>query len=298
MSAGAAGPPGPAPRGAVWPGLADFHSHSTASDGQLAPAALAAAAVAAGLKLLALTDHDTVDGLPEFLEAGSAVGVVALAGVEISLLYPGTMHLLGLNVGGAPGLPASLEALKAFRADRNRRMLEKLDQLGYHISRERLLEISGGGQTGRPHFAAALVESGCFQTSEDVFKKLLGRGGPGYVEKAKLAPERGLTMLREAGWAPVLAHPASLALSGESELAPVIEKLVDHGLVGLEVYHPTHDRRQTALFSRLARRYGLTPTGGSDFHGPRKPQSPLGWTIEHSLAGLDALDGLQRKMSY
>lgn len=273
----------------------DLHSHSTASDGSLRPAELVAAAAEAGLAGLALTDHDTVDGLAEFLAAGRDLGFPVLGGVEISLEHPGTMHLLGYDLGGGGAIPAALDRLKSFRQDRNLKVLDLLGGLGYHLSWGRVLELSGGGQVGRPHFAALLLEKGCFQSLEEVFDKLLGKGRPGYVDKIRLSPEEGLAMIRQAGWAPVLAHPVSLNLEPRDYPA-AIARLAEGGLAGLEVIHPRHSRDQMDFFRRLARDLGLAATAGSDFHGQAKPRIGLDWVRTAAAPGWEMVDRLRDRL--
>ena len=277
-------------------GYVDLHLHSTASDGCLTPAELIDAAAQAGLKGLALTDHDTIDGLPDFYAAASARGMKAIGGVEISLEHPGTMHLLGLNVCGGTEIPSSLGKLKTFRTERNLKMLNRLGEMGYLLPWDQLLQKARGGQMGRPHFAALLIEKGYFKTREEAFDKLLGKGKPGYVDKTRLSPEDGLLMLREAGWAPVLAHPASMCLAPDQW--PVwLARLTDGGLAGIETWHPSLNREQMDFFQKQAREFGLVQTAGSDFHCPGKPAAGLGWVIENSPLGwADMVEALCEKM--
>ncbi len=277
-------------------GRVDLHSHSTASDGALSPGQLVRTAAVLGLTGLALTDHDTVDGLAEFLAAGRGTSLKLVGGVEISLDHSGTFHLLGLNVAGDIGLPAALSRLKTFRVDRNIRMLDRIGRLGYHISWEILLEAARGGQLGRPHFADILVARGFFKNRDEVFEKLLGKGCPGYVDKIHLSPEEGLSMIRAAGWAPVLAHPVSLGLA-TSDWLTWLGRLTDGGLLGLEVYHPSHSQEQSDFLGGLARRFGLVPTAGSDFHSEAKSASLLGWTLRNSPFGWEMVEELRNKLN-
>ena len=274
----------------------DFHTHSTASDGDLTPTELAAGAARAGLTGLALTDHDTVDGLEEFLEAARTRGLIAVGGVEISLEHPGTMHLLGYNVAGGPAVPAALSRLKAFRLERNRAMHAKLVQLGYDLDWEELSAKSGGGQLGRPHFAALLIEKGYFAAWEEVFDQLLGKGRPGYIDKKRFSPEEGLAVIRGAGWAPVLAHPVTLGLT-PAQWPDFLADLRAKGLLGLEVRHPSLSDDETEFFLGLARRFELIPTAGSDFHGAAKPDIGLDWARDHNPSGAEALEGLRHQLS-
>lgn len=275
-------------------GRMDLHTHSTASDGSLSPAALVAEGQRAGLEILALTDHDTVDGLGEFFQAGAGTGLTLLGGVEISLEHPKTFHLLGYNVRGGAGIPSALERLQGFRDERNRLMLKRLNGLGYAITWERLKELSPDGQLGRPHFATALLEKGYFTDRQAVFDELLKKGQPGYVDKIRLDPPDGLAMLRAAKWAPVLAHPVSLGLSADQWPAFMAE-LVDMGLVGVEVYHPDMNEQESRFFLELAARFKLAPTCGSDFHGANKA-TPLTWVQTHSPLGLAAIEQLRQTM--
>jgi len=276
-------------------GLVDLHAHSLASDGSLSPAGLAAAAALAGLTTLALTDHDTVDGVPEFLAARTEITLDLIGGVEISLEHSGTFHLLGLNVAGDAEIPAELGRLKTFRVERNLRLLDRIGRLGYRLSWEALLRVSQGGQMGRPHFAALLVERGFFRSRDEAFDKLLGKGRPGYVNKTRLSPAAGLAMIRAAGWAPVLAHPTSLGLAPE-DWPGWLDRLKADGLVGLEVYHPSQGPEQSAFFLDLARRLDLAPIAGSDFHGEAKPAAPLGWTVKNSPLGRETLEELRSRL--
>jgi predicted metal-dependent phosphoesterase TrpH len=170
-----------------------------------------------------------------------------------------------------------------------------MGRLGYRLPWEALLNVSQGGQMGRPHFATLLVERGFFRNRDEVFDKLLGKGRPGYVNKTRLSPADGLAMIRAAGWAPVLAHPLSLGLAPEDWPA-WLGRLKDGGLVGMEVYHPSQGPDQSAFFLELARRFDLTPTAGSDFHGETKPAAPLGWTLKNSPLGREMLEDLRAKL--
>ncbi|MDL2259994.1 PHP domain-containing protein [Deltaproteobacteria bacterium OttesenSCG-928-K17] len=276
-------------------GGVDLHTHSSASDGALEPAELAQAAKTAGLSAVALTDHDTIDGLAAFKAAADALGLTAVGGVEISLEHSGTMHLLGLNAGGGDGIPAALKSLKTYRVERNLKMLDLLGRQGYYLSWEKLLETARGGQMGRPHFAALLLKKGYFKTRDEVFDHLLGKGKPGYVDKRRLAPEEGLAMLREARWAPVLAHPVSLGLEA-GQWPKYIDQLKSWGLAGLEVNHPSHNPDQVEFFAALARNSGLVATGGSDYHGEFKPAAGLDWARLNCPFGLEIIDALAEKV--
>ena len=278
-------------------GRVDLHCHSNASDGRLTPSEVVAGALAAGLTGLALTDHDTVDGLPEFFEAADRLGLKAIGGVEISLQHTGAMHLLGLDVMDGLNIPASLESLKKFRLERNIKMHSRLEEMGYHLSWDQLLQKAQGGQMGRPHFAALLVENGYFETIGEVFDQLLAKGKLGYMDKQRLSPEEGLDMLHRAGWISVLAHPVSLALE-DGQWESCLNALVSQGLAGLEVYHPSHSPEQIAFFRTLAHRFNLVETAGSDFHGSNRPSVGQDWVKNNSpLVGWEMIDALRNKLN-
>jgi len=256
----------------------DLHTHSSASDGSFPPAEVVRLAKAGGLTAMALTDHDTVDGLPEAVAAGDSLGVEIIPGVEISAQFPGgTMHILGLFVDYADGLlDQRLAVLKQARIDRNPQIIAKLNALGIPITMARVEEISGGGQVGRPHIARALMELGTVSDLQDAFDKYLGWRKPGYVSKFRFPPGQALAMIREAKGIPVLAHPFTLNQGTAYALKNVVMELKGQGLAGLEVFYSDHTREQIALYLKLAQELGLLITGGSDFHGLNKPEISLG----------------------
>jgi len=256
----------------------DLHTHSTASDGSYSPAEVVRLAKEGGLAAMALTDHDTVDGLPEAVAAGAELGVEVIPGVEISAQFPGgTMHILGLFVEYHNGrLDERLAVLKQARIDRNPRIIAKLNALGIPITMEQVNQISGGGQVGRPHIARALMEAGYVQDLQEAFDKYLGWHRPAYVSKFRFPPEAALAMIREAKGIPVLAHPFTLGLGSAYALKNLIIELKGLGLAGLEVYYSEHTPEQEALYLKLVRELDLQISGGSDFHGLNKPEITLG----------------------
>ena len=258
--------------------LIDLHVHSSASDGSYPPAEVVRYAKEGGLTAMALTDHDTVDGLPEAVAAGETLGVEVIPGVEISAQFPGgTMHILGLYVDYHNGrLDERLAVLKQARLDRNPRIINKLNALGISITMARVEEISGGGQVGRPHIARALMEAGYVQDLQEAFDRYLGWRKPAYVSKFRFPPEQALAMIKEAKGIPVLAHPFTLNQGSAYALKNVIIELKGLGLAGLEVFYSDHTPEQIALYLKLARELNLLITGGSDYHGLNKPEITLG----------------------
>jgi len=258
--------------------LIDLHTHSTASDGSYRPAEVVRLAKVAGLKAMALTDHDTTDGLPEAVAAGAELGVEVIPGVEISAQFiDDTMHILGYFLDFRSGkLAERLAVLKQARKERNPKIVAKLNALGIPITMEQVERASGGGQVGRPHIARALLESGYVSSMQQAFDIYLKNGGKAYVEKFRFPPAEAMDMIREAGGVPVLAHPFTLGLGSASALKEVLLDLKDQGLAGVEIFYADHSPEQEALYLKLARELGLLVTGGSDFHGNNKPDVTLG----------------------
>ena len=257
--------------------LIDLHTHSTASDGSYSPAEVVRLAKEGGLTAVALTDHDTVDGLPEAVAAGAECGIEVVPGVEISAQFPGgTMHIVGLFVEYHNGrLDERLAVLKQARIDRNPRIIAKLNALGIPITMEQVDRISGGGQVGRPHIARALMEAGYVSSIQEAFDKYLAYQRPGYVSKFRFPPNEALAMIREAKGIPVLAHPFTLNLAA-IPLKNLIIELKAQGLAGLEVFYSEHTPEQEALYRKLAGELDLLVSGGSDYHGQNKPEITLG----------------------
>lgn len=262
--------------------LIDLHTHSTASDGTLSPAELVRLAQKSGLKALALTDHDTVEGLAEAMAASQGLGLEFVPGVEISidgaglLDKPASLHVLGLYVDHThPGLLAGLKELQEARARRNPQIVAKFNALGIPMTLEEVAAKAGGHLVGRPHFAQVLLERGLVRDRGEAFARYLAAGAAAYVPKSRFTPQRGLAMLRAAGALPVLAHPGLLKL-GEFQLESLLRKLMAQGLEGLEAIYSEHDSATRLGLTRLAARLGLEISGGSDFHGRAKPDISLG----------------------
>lgn len=246
------------------PGKIDLHVHTTASDGSLSPAETVREAVARGVGLLGIADHDTVGGIPAAEEAARAVGLPLVPGVELSVgSGEREIHVLGcfVDVGGI-ALREILAALRAARDRRNERILLRLAQLGAPVDPARVQDIAGSGSVGRPHIAKALVEAGHVSSEGEAFGRYLARGRPAYVGRERLSPREASKVIREAGGIPVLGHPAKIGPR------PVIEALVDEEMAGLEVFHSDHDERDVALLMSIAKERDLLITGGTDSHGP------------------------------
>ena len=244
----------------------DLHVHTTASDGRLTPAETVGLAIQRGLRVLAITDHDSTGGVDAAVEAAGA-GLEVLAGVEINTdTAQGETHMLGYLLDHRnTGLQARLTDRRRARFERGRTMVSKLDALGLAISWERVQEIAGadeGGAVGRPHVARALEERGYVKSPQEAFERYLGRGGPAYVEYEKLTPEEAIAMIRAAGGLAVLAHPSTI-----EGLDRFLRSLIDAGLEGLECYYGQYPEETVLGLVALADRLGLVATGGSDYHG-------------------------------
>jgi 3',5'-nucleoside bisphosphate phosphatase len=257
----------------------DLHCHSTASDGTLSPTEVVDLAVSSALSALALTDHDTIAGVAEAAEAARKAGLDFVPGIEIScdVPRPATMHLLGY--GFDPRSPVLLDLTTRLiegRNDRNPRIIRKLNELGVAITMEEVEAEAGGTVVGRPHIAAVLHRKGYVSSIKQAFDKYLAQGAPAYFDKERLTPKQAIGLVLESGGVPVLAHPVQLRTENDAQLEQIVKDLTDLGLVGLEVIHSDHDAALVEKYSKLAERYGLIKTGGSDFHGTNKKDIHLG----------------------
>jgi predicted metal-dependent phosphoesterase TrpH len=262
------------------PEFVDLHSHSTASDGTFAPADVVRLAKDAGLVGLALTDHDTIAGLAEAAAEADRLGLRFLPGIEISAVSPvtdGTLHILGYGIDPRNAvLQQMTRDLLDARDNRNPRIIARLRELGIDITWDEALAQAQGGVLGRPHIAALLVKKGVVKTIKQAFDEYLGQGGRAYFDKERLAPGDALARIRQAGGLSVLAHPVQLRTTNDAQLERVLKDLVDLGLAGIEVLHSDHGPDEVAKYERLADRYNLLKTGGSDFHGTNKKDINLG----------------------
>ncbi|HHT71389.1 MAG TPA: PHP domain-containing protein [Firmicutes bacterium] len=243
--------------------MADLHVHSTASDGKYTPTNIVALAASLGLSTIALTDHDTVDGLREAQAAGSLCGVQIVPGIELSTEHKGTeVHVLGYFIQPQRGaLSAKLRQLRAARHRRAVEILRRLQSLGLPLSWDQIRNHLAGDVVGRPHIARALVNVGYVQSVQEAFDRYLKQGRPAYVPRYKLTPLQAIKLVHQSKGAAVLAHPGTL--SDPSSL----ETLLELDWQGIEVFHPDHSDQVTAVLQHIAPKRNLVCTGGSDFHG-------------------------------
>jgi 3',5'-nucleoside bisphosphate phosphatase len=258
--------------------MIDLHTHTAFSDGSQTPTQLVEEAAAKGLAAIAVTDHDTVDGLPEAIAAGERLGVEVIPGVEINLEHDRvTMDMLGYFLAGAPTdeLQRELAELRVYREERNLRMVERLAGLGLPLDPDDLAAEAENGAVGRPHIGEAMVRRGYVSSISEAFELYLRRGAPAWVDRRRLALSRALKLLRASGALPVLAHPGIIRTDATG-LSHIVRDAARSGLAGIECYYPLHDAETVARCLGLARRYALVPTGGSDYHGTVKPKARLG----------------------
>lgn len=255
-------------------GLADLHVHTIYSDGSDTPTSVIELALGAGLSCVSVTDHDTLQGLPEASVAAEKAGIELIPGIEFSASCQGReVHMLGFLVEAShDAFQKTLTEQRARRTTRIHEMVERLQQVGAHITAEQVFAHAGEGAVGRPHVAEALVQGGYVKTRKEAFNRFIGADGPAYIPGSPMAPKRAIEAIRGAGGIPVLAHPVYL------EDDTLIDQFVKDGLVGIEVYHGGHTPEVVARYEQLADRLSLLKTGGSDYHGAAKEGTPIGST--------------------
>ena len=261
----------------------DLHIHTTASDGTLSPKEVIALAHKLNLKAIAITDHDTLAGSKEALQAGIPQPLEFLTGVEISAAAPpfyggsGSFHLLGYSIRlDDIELNNALEKLQQARKNRNPAIIERLNDLGISIELDEVRREAGDGQLGRPHIGQVLVKKGIAKSMDDAFTRFLGTGGPAYVDKYRIECRKAIELILQAGGIPILAHPGLLNCKTRDQFDILIAGLKEMGIQGLEVYYSEHSAEQTRLFAELAQHHNLLMTGGTDFHGAIQPQIEIG----------------------
>ena len=246
----------------------DLHIHTTASDGTDSPEAVVALAAEKGFSIIAITDHDTMRGVPEAIAAGEKYGVRVIGGVEISAGGQTEVHVLGYGVRDVERLEQTLTLMRDKRAERMAGMVEKLRALGVDVTLDEVTALSGGS-VGRSHLARVLIDKGVVRDVREAFAKYLSPGKPAYVEREKLGVQQAVRLIADCGGLPVIAHPGQNR--GESYWGRErFHALKAYGLRGIEVYHMAHGAAQAAAFERIARAENLLVTGGSDYHGQVK----------------------------
>jgi predicted metal-dependent phosphoesterase TrpH len=284
--------------------MIDLHTHSNASDGSLSPEELIRSAAKRGLSAIALTDHDTIGGLEAAKGESARAGIRFIPGIELDIAWKGgrpglfhrpckgEFHLLGLGIDRPSGaFIRAVAALSQRREARNRDILEQMRSLDIHAEYEEVRALSGGGSVGRPHFAELLVQRGLVKNREQAFSRYLGQGRPLYVPKAGLEFSLALSLIKESGGIPVLAHPMSL-FTAWGRLPGVIQNLANQGLEGIEAWHPAATVRTCKRLEALGKSLGLAVTGGSDFHGETRPDRKLGLSAGGRKIGEEFLEAI------
>ncbi len=271
----------------------DLHLHTTASDGALSPTELVRNAKEHRLEYIAVTDHDSTNGIDEAIAEGQRLGIQVIPGIEMSTDIPrAEVHVLGYYLNHRDErFQAVLRQLREGRRDRAEKMVGKLAEMGLPVPWERVQEVAGSGSVGRPHIAQVMLECGYVSSLAEAFTEYIGRNGPAYVERYKLTPVEAVQMILGVDGLPVLAHPAEVVT-----LSQVLPELVSAGLVGLECYYFGYSPEAVEGLVALADERGLVPTGGTDFHGhdttgqgPRYPGDV--WVPWESVRRLRALAG-------
>lgn len=266
---------------------ADLHIHTHFSDGTFQPQEVVEKAKDVGLAAIAITDHDSVDGIPLAQEAGRKLTVEIIPAVELTAEEKDIeIHILGYFIDYENVIFGEfLKKLKDERIERALKMISKLQNLGVDINIEDILKTAGPGAIGRLHFANCLKEKGYIKNIYDAFNKYIGEGKPAYVKRKRLLPQEAIKVIERLGGVSVIAHPHSI------KNERILEDLIKMGIEGLEVYHSDHSKRTSEYFLKLARNYGLIVTGGSDCHGLRKEKELMG-TIS---VPYDVVEELRRK---
>jgi hypothetical protein len=249
----------------------DLHAHSTASDGSRAPADVVREAKRVGLAAIALTDHDTVDGIAAAAAAAADAGIRLVAGVELSAVEEDTeTHVLGLHLSDTRAIESGLATLRDMRRSRAERIVARLNELGVRVELSAVLQQAAGGAIGRPHVARAMIAEGWAVDFRDAFDRYLGNGRPAFVAKDRLTMSDAIALIHRAGGLAILAHPA------QSATRERIEALATLGLDGVEVRHPSHSSEDVSRIAALVSHFSLVPSGGSDWHGANDGSRVLG----------------------
>ncbi len=267
--------------------IADLHLHTTASDGRLTPTQLIQLVAEKGLKGVAVTDHDSTEGLAEAYEAARAFpDLRVIPGIEFSTDVPGSeIHVLAYYIQYTDGrVQERLARFREGRVDRARKMVEKLRDLGVEIEWDRVQAIAGDGAVGRPHVALAMVEKGYIKEPREAFDTYIGRNGPAYAERVKLTPVEAVGLIRDWGGAAVVAHPSEIP-----DLDDTLDELKNAGLAGMEVYYAQYSGERIKELARIAADHGLLACGGSDYHASGNTGEPLPGTMGPPLETLDRL---------
>ena len=282
----------------------DLHMHTTHSDGSYAPATLMRFCKDKGLACVSVTDHDTMSGVEEAEREAKQLGIEMIPGVEISAQFnPGTLHILGYFIDpNHPKLKTVFGEIQKARRERNPLIIKKLNDLGIDITMEEVVEEAcqsgeevSEKQIGRPHFAKTLIKKGIVRNHEEAFSRYLTKGQPAYVDKRRVSKEEALQLIHEAGGIAAVAHPKQMRLEAGA-LEKEIEYLAALGLDAMEVYSSCQNRKESKIYRKIAKRFDLVETGGSDFHGTNNPGVDLGYLGEGVELDYKVIEALKNKV--
>ena len=276
----------------------DLHSHSTASDGSFSPTELVQKAEEISLSALALTDHDTVSGIPEFMDAAAgAENLEAVPGVEVSVEFMGKeVHIVGLFVDiECESFLEMLTEIRNHRNQRNELIITKLQDMGFDITLQELLDVAGGESIGRPLLAKILIEKGYFSEVQEVFDKCLKRGAPAYCARVLPSPEKAIKEIHNAGGIAIWAHPLYRAANDRSYLRKVLRELMKFNVDAVEAYYTSFTPAQTCAVLEVAEEFSLPVSGGSDFHGANQKGIELGKGFGELVVPYELLEILKAK---
>ncbi|GHV50653.1 phosphatase [Synergistales bacterium] len=260
----------------------DLHLHSIHSDGTCTVDEIVDGAASRGVSVLALTDHDTTEGIDAFARACERRSIRHISGIELSSKWAYTAHILGYRFLRIDPLKEALNTVIEQRNDRNRIICEKLRELGIDIKIEEAEKEAGGQVIGRPHIASVLLKKGVVPDMPSAFSKYLAKGAPAYVARGGYSPFECVRIIKEAGGLPVLAHP-SLTKLGADELEEFLEELKAHGLWGLECISSHCSSEEALTYLGIAAKHSLFPTAGSDFHGKRRESVKMGVQVSETF---------------
>jgi 3',5'-nucleoside bisphosphate phosphatase len=278
--------------------MIDLHVHTKASDGTFSPEEVVRHAASKGLKAIAVTDHDTLNGVRRAQFEGARQGIEVISGIEISAHWEnGILHILGYYVDlDNVRLKKSLDFLQNGRHERVPKLLWKLAAHNVHISPAEVEFEVSGGVPGRPHVANVMVKKGYVKNVQEAFDLYLKKGAPAYVDKTKLSPREAMRVVAGAAKLCVLAHPYSLDTESAEQFERIIRTFMSYGLSGIEIYYPKHTATQTEFFLNLASKLNLAVTGGTDFHGSNKPEVEIGTLPEIGALPYSILSDLKKRI--
>jgi predicted metal-dependent phosphoesterase TrpH len=257
----------------------DLHMHTTCSDGTMTPRQIIAHAKAKGMKVISVTDHDTISHISDILREAEGSGIEVIPGTEVSAEYDsrGTMHILGYYIDPTNDeIYIMLQQFRDGRDERNPKIIERLNELGVNIDYSDVLKEAAGQSVGRPHIARVMLNKGYVSSTKEAFDRYLAKGAPAYFDRVRFYPERIISVIHAAGGLAFLAHPKQLGIKKKDELEKLLIELMQYGLDGIEVYSSCHSAKDIAIYLELARKYDLLISGGSDFHGLLKDHIDMG----------------------